>query len=116
MREITIFDRRTATDHQVLVAKVNDQGDLVLEGHDLGLTTEEFWGDLSCNGRRLIKELMEGTMEIWRDEYVSADWHRSDARQLPSSKSRNRTREPAMCPGNYTQDLTFPATDRLFGR
>jgi putative transposase len=39
---------------------------------------DEFWGDLSRNGRRLIRELLEGTMEIWRDEYVSADWHRSD--------------------------------------
>ena len=29
----------------VLVAKLSDQGDLTLEGHDLGLTTEEFWSD-----------------------------------------------------------------------
>ncbi len=36
---------------------------------------EEFWGDLSTHGRRLLRELLEGTMEIWRDEWVEADWH-----------------------------------------
>jgi putative transposase len=36
---------------------------------------EEFWGDLSTQGRRLLKELLEGTMETWRDEYVQVQWH-----------------------------------------
>src|SRR5512139_2700351 len=36
---------------------------------------EEFWGDLSTHGRRLLRELLEGTMEIWRDEWVEAEWH-----------------------------------------
>ena len=37
---------------------------------------EEFWGDLSTHGRRLLRELLEGTMEVWRDQWVEADWHR----------------------------------------
>lgn len=36
---------------------------------------EEFWGDLSTQGRRLLKELLEGTMETWRDEWVEVPWH-----------------------------------------
>jgi len=37
---------------------------------------EEFWGDLGTQGRRLLKELLEGTMDLWRDEWVEVDWHR----------------------------------------
>jgi putative transposase len=40
---------------------------------------EEFWGDLSTHGRRLLKELLEGTMELWRDEWVEVDWHQPAA-------------------------------------
>lgn len=40
---------------------------------------EEFWGDLSTQGRRLLRELLEATMEVWRDEYVAAKWHASAA-------------------------------------
>lgn len=40
---------------------------------------EEFWGDLSTQGRRLLKELLEGTMEIWRDEFVQVEWHKPAA-------------------------------------
>jgi transposase-like protein len=36
---------------------------------------EDFWGDLSLHGRRLLKELLQGTMETWRDEWVEVDWH-----------------------------------------
>jgi len=43
---------------------------------------EEFWGDLSAHGRRLLRELLEGTMEVWRDEWVEAKWHQpTPARQ-----------------------------------
>jgi putative transposase len=37
---------------------------------------EEFWGDLSTQGRRLLKFLLEDTMELWRDQWVQADWHK----------------------------------------
>ena len=37
---------------------------------------DAFWGDLSTHGRRLLKELLEGTMELWRDEWVQVEWHR----------------------------------------
>jgi putative transposase len=36
---------------------------------------EAFWGDLGTQGRRLLRELLEGTMEVWRDQWVEAAWH-----------------------------------------
>ncbi len=36
---------------------------------------DEFWGDLGTQGRRLLKELLEGTMEAYRDEWVEVPWH-----------------------------------------
>jgi transposase-like protein len=43
---------------------------------------EEFWGDLSTNGRRLLKVLLEGTLELWRDGWVKVEPHK------PSKKRR----------------------------
>jgi putative transposase len=37
---------------------------------------EEFWGDLSRHGRQLLKTLLEGTLEVWRDQWVEVPWHR----------------------------------------
>jgi len=42
---------------------------------------EAFWGDLSSHGRRLLRELLEGTMELWRDEWVEVGWHKPAARR-----------------------------------
>jgi putative transposase len=42
---------------------------------------EEFWGDLGIHGRRLLKELLEGTMELWRDEWVEVGWHKPAAQR-----------------------------------
>lgn len=42
---------------------------------------EEFWGDLGIHGRQLLKELLEGTMEAWRDAWVEVEWHMPAARR-----------------------------------
>src|SRR5437879_4318005 len=39
---------------------------------------EEFWGDLSNQGRRLLKTLLEETMELWRDEWLDIPWHKPE--------------------------------------
>jgi|GEM_PF-3328898 hypothetical protein len=36
---------------------------------------EDFWGDLSTHGRRLLNELLEGTMEACRNQWVEVPWH-----------------------------------------
>jgi putative transposase len=40
---------------------------------------EAFWGDLATQGRRLLKELLEGTMEACRDQWVQVPWHQPAA-------------------------------------
>jgi hypothetical protein len=40
---------------------------------------EAFWGDLGTQGRLLLKELLEGTMEACRDAWVEVPWHQPDA-------------------------------------
>jgi putative transposase len=42
---------------------------------------EEFWGDLSTHGRRLLKNLLEGTMECWRDQWVEVEGHQPAERR-----------------------------------
>jgi putative transposase len=34
-----------------------------------------FWGDLGTRSRLLLKELLEGSMKLWREEYVEVGWH-----------------------------------------
>lgn len=46
MKKINIYDRRSGEkDHFVLDAIINDEGDLVLEGFDIGDFVKEYWGD-----------------------------------------------------------------------
>ena len=37
---------------------------------------EGSWGDLGRHGRRLLKQVLEGTMELWRDQWVAVEWHK----------------------------------------
>ena len=60
---------------RIVEAELDDLRERIPNPWSLVKDPEEFWGDLSGNTRRLLKELMEGTMEIWRDQYVAADWH-----------------------------------------
>ena len=43
-RRVTIYDERSDRGWFILDAYLRD-GDLVLEGHDMGRTVEEFWGE-----------------------------------------------------------------------
>lgn len=45
---------------------------------------DEFWGDLSSQGRRLLKILLEDSMELWRDQWVDVDWHCPDENRRTS--------------------------------
>lgn len=48
---------------------------------------EEFWGDLKTHARELLRDLLEGTMETWRDHYVNADWHASGQQERRTSRN-----------------------------
>jgi len=45
IREIVLRDVKTDNDSSSLIAKIDDKGDLVLEGYDIGESPKEFWGD-----------------------------------------------------------------------
>ena len=56
IRKITLRERRTEEDVSILEAMINDDGDLVLEGHDVGKAPQEFWGDSDYEYARVIKK------------------------------------------------------------
>ena len=44
--KLTIYDRRFGrNEHQELTVEINEDGDLVFEGYDIGDTVKEYWGD-----------------------------------------------------------------------
>ncbi len=46
MNHLTLYDRHCGkNEHQVLEIKVDEEGDLVFEGYDIGDSVEEYWGD-----------------------------------------------------------------------
>jgi hypothetical protein len=58
---------------------------------------EGAWGHLSRHGHRLLKELLEGTMELRQDEWVQVEWHRPTAeRKTHRSGYYSRKRWPTV--------------------
>ena len=56
MNKINIYDRHSGKkDHFVLDAKIKDEGDLVLEGFDIGDFVKEYWGDSDYEYWLIIK-------------------------------------------------------------
>jgi hypothetical protein len=45
MKRITIYDKETDTSHSILEAYITEEGNLVLEGYDIGDFVEKYWGD-----------------------------------------------------------------------
>ncbi len=46
MKQINIYDRRFGkNEHQVLDIKIEENGDLIFEGYDIGDSVENYWGD-----------------------------------------------------------------------
>jgi putative transposase len=69
------FSRKDTPMIRMLECELEETADRMPWRWGLVKTPEEFWGDLSTHTRRLLKELLEGTMETWRDQYVAVDWH-----------------------------------------
>ena len=66
MKEITIYDERlNNNDHRVLTVKINDKGDLIMEGYDSGDSVEKFWGDFDYEFWITIKENDVPSVLLW---------------------------------------------------
>jgi len=48
-----------------LTAEIDDKGNLVLEGYDLGETPEKFWGDIDYEYWRTIDKDYKDTILLW---------------------------------------------------
>jgi hypothetical protein len=55
IRKVTLREKRTEKDVSILEAYINDDGDLVLEGYDVGEAPKQFWGDSDYEYVRMIK-------------------------------------------------------------
>jgi len=62
IKNITLRESRTKTDHSIWEAMINDNGDLALEGYDLGEAPKEFWGDSDYEYGRVIKKKYKDKM------------------------------------------------------
>jgi hypothetical protein len=56
IREITLRESRSEKDVSILVAKIDDDGDLILEGYDVGEAPKQFWGDDDYEYYRVVKK------------------------------------------------------------
>jgi hypothetical protein len=65
IREIVMSEVRTEKDYSNLVAKIDDEGNLVLEGYDLGETPELFWGDSDYEYWLVVKGDYKDTILLW---------------------------------------------------
>ena len=60
IKKITIRESRTETDVSILEAMINDNGDLAIEGYDIGEAPKKFWGDIDYEYGRVIKKKYKG--------------------------------------------------------
>ena len=65
IQEITLRERRTEKNVSILVAKIDDDGDLILEGYDVGEAPREFWGDDDYEFWRVIKKEHKDAILNW---------------------------------------------------
>ena len=62
IKKITLRESRTETDTSILEAMVNNNGDLAIEGYDLGEAPKKFWGDSDSEYGRVIKKKYKDKM------------------------------------------------------
>ena len=65
IREITLRESRSEKDVSILVAKIDDDGDLILEGYDVGEAPKQFWGDDDYEYYRVVKKDYKDEILRW---------------------------------------------------
>jgi hypothetical protein len=65
IREIIMSEVRTEKDYSKLIAKIDDDGDLVLEGYDVGETPEKYWGDSDYEYWLTVNKDYKDTILLW---------------------------------------------------
>ena len=65
IREIVMLDERTEKDYSSLVAKIDDDENLVFEGYDVGETSRKYWGDSDYEYWLVINKDYKDTILLW---------------------------------------------------
>ena len=74
IKKITLQSNRTEKDFSELSAMVDDKGDLLLEGYDIGETPQKFWGDDDYEYWWVIKKKHKGKiMRLLAKEQFDTD-------------------------------------------
>jgi hypothetical protein len=88
IREIVMSEVRTEKDYSKLIAKIDDDGDLVLEGYDVGETPKKYWGDSDYEYWLTVNKDYKDTILLWlikerfEDDSHFKDW--LDEKGIPS--------------------------------
>lgn len=62
IKEITVWDEYKRKNHYNLIAKIDNDGNLVLDGGDIGQDVEQWWGDIDYEYWYVIKKEWKDTL------------------------------------------------------
>jgi hypothetical protein len=65
IKEITMLKYKSDEISVNLVAKIDDKGDLVLDGYDIGKRVEKHWGDSDYEYTLVVKADYKDTVLLW---------------------------------------------------
>lgn len=88
IQEIVMLDERTEKDYSSLVAKIDDNENLVFEGYDVGETPKKYWGDSDYEYWLVINKDYKDTILLWlikerfKDDSHFKNW--LDEKGIPS--------------------------------
>ena len=74
IKRITLRESRTETDHSIWEAMIKDNGDLAVEGYDIGKAPLDFWGDSDYEyGRTIKKKYKYKILRLLIEQQFSSD-------------------------------------------
>lgn len=62
---ITIWDEYRGENHYNLIARIDENGDLILDGGDIGLDVKKWWGDIDYEYWYNIKKAWKDTLLLY---------------------------------------------------
>ena len=65
INEITIWDEYKGENHYNLIGEINEDGDLVLDGGDIGPDVKEWWGDIDYEYWYVIKKEWKDSLLLY---------------------------------------------------
>jgi hypothetical protein len=74
IKRITLRESRTETDHSIWEAMIEENGDLAVEGYDIGKAPLDFWGDSDYEyGRTIKKKYKKKMLRLLIEQQFNSD-------------------------------------------